>query len=98
MSFSKVNALRLADHAMREGAVALRGHLERDGDNQLRIDGRSVSEWLGQYEGCDLIILLAPMEAGQSERTRQCGTCGRDYDGAECPHCASARARLRGSA
>jgi hypothetical protein len=96
MSLSKVNALRLADHAIREGAAALRGRLERGEDSQLRIDGRSVSDWLAQYEGCELIILLAPMETGQPERALQCSACGRDYVGAECPHCASARARLRG--
>ena len=98
MSLSRANAMRLAEHAMKEGAVALRGHLKRGEDSHLRLDGHSVTEWLGQYEGSELIILVATMEAAQSEHTRQCSACGRDYQGVECPHCAAARARLRGHA
>ena len=95
MAFSKGNALRLAEHAIREGALAQRGRLARGSDGQLTVNDRNVSEWLGQYEGRELIILLVPIEVSQPERSRQCGVCGRDYEGPECPHCASARARLR---
>jgi hypothetical protein len=96
MTLSRAGALRLAEQAIREGALALRGRLVRGENGQLKVDDRSVTGWLGQYEGREVIILLAPMEANGPERSRQCAVCGRDYDGPECPHCSSARARLRG--
>jgi hypothetical protein len=96
MALSKVSALRLANQAISEGAAASRGRLVRGEDGQLKIGERNVSEWLGQYEGYELILIAAPMDTGLLDRSRQCNVCGRDYEGPECPHCARARARLRG--
>jgi len=95
-SLSKANVLRLASYATSEGAGALRGLLRRGPDGRLALGERNLDEWLGQYEGREVIVILAPIGDELHSQPRQCGICGRDYEGAECPHCASARARLRG--
>jgi len=81
---------------MSEGAVALRGRLALDDDGQFTVGDRSLSELLRQHEGSELVVILAQVDASPHLHTRQCGTCGHDYEGDECPRCASARARLRG--
>lgn len=96
MALSKASALRLASNAMDMGAVALRGSLSLEGNGQFAIGDRNLSEWLNRYAGQEVIVILAPVDTGTYEQIRQCGTCGRDYEGPECPHCAEVRARLRG--
>jgi len=97
MALTKPNALRLASYAMNEGALALRGQLLRDEDGQYNVGDRNMSEWLAQAEGNEVIIILASVDTTAHTRYRQCDICGRDYEGEECLHCASARARLRGN-
>ena len=97
MALTKPNALRLASHAMSEGAVALRGQLVRDEDAQYKVGDRNLSEWLAQADGNEVIIILASVDTTTHTRLHECSVCGRDYEGEECPHCATARARLRGS-
>jgi len=96
MALSKASALRLANHAIGEGAAALRGRLTFSEDGRLKIGDRNVSEWLQQYESFELILIAAPMDIGSPERNQPCNVCGRDYEGPECPYCSRARARLRG--
>ena len=97
MALTKPNALRLASHAMTEGAVALRGQLLQDKDGQYNVGDRNLSEWLAQAEGNEVIIILASVDTTAHTQLQQCYVCGRDYEGDECPHCATARARLRGT-
>ena len=96
MALSKASALRLASNAMDIGAVALRGPLSQGEDGQFTMGDRNLSEWLSRYMGQELIIILAPVDTSSYVERRQCGVCGRDYEGEECAHCAEARARLRG--
>jgi hypothetical protein len=96
MTFSKANALRLANRAMEDGAVVWRGSLAQDADGQFTIGDRNLSEWLSRYAGQEVIVVLGRIDAGAQTQLRQCSACGRDYEGAECPHCSQARARLRG--
>jgi hypothetical protein len=96
MSVSKTNALRLATSAMDMGAVALRGPLSQEGDDKFTVGDRDLSEWLSRYAGQEIIVILAPVDMSDRDQIRQCGVCGRDYQGSECPHCAEVRARLRG--
>ena len=96
MALSKASALRLAHNAMDAGAVTMRGPLVKSEDGQFTVGDRSLSEWLSQHAGQDLIIILAPVDTAAQLQRRQCSACGRDYEGTECPHCAQARARLRG--
>jgi hypothetical protein len=96
MTVSKASALRLAGNAMDMGAVALRGPLSLEADGHFNIGERNLSEWLSRYTGQEVIVILATVDADFHDQLRQCGVCGRDYAGSECPHCASVRARLRG--
>jgi hypothetical protein len=96
MTISKESALRLASNAMDVGAVALRGALSSEADGELTVGGRSLSEWLDRYADQEVVVILAPIDISPPDQIRQCGVCGRDYGGAECPHCAEVRYRLRG--
>jgi hypothetical protein len=96
MALSKESALRLASNAMDMGAVALRGPLSLEEDGQVTVGDRNLSEWLNRYAGQEVIVILAPVDTTYHNQIRQCGVCGRDYAGTECPHCAEVRYRLRG--
>ena len=96
MALSKAKALRLASDAMDAGAVALRGPLSLEENGQFSIGNRNLSEWLGRYTDQEVIVILASVDTNSEVQRRQCGVCGRDYEGSECPHCAEVRARLRG--
>jgi hypothetical protein len=96
MAVSKTNALRLASSAMDMGAVALRGPLSQEEDGKFTVGDRDLSEWLSRYAGQEMIVILVPVDTSDRGQIRQCGVCGRDYQGAECPYCAEVRARLRG--
>jgi rubrerythrin len=96
MTISKESALRLASNAMDMGAVALRGALSVEGDGQFTVGGRSLSEWLDRYANQEVVVILAPVDTTPHDQIHQCGVCGRDYEGEECPHCAQVRYRLRG--
>jgi len=96
MAVSKASALRLASDAKREGALVFRGRLRRAEDGQLKLDDRDVPSLLDQAEGAETVIIVAPLEESSFVEIRHCGVCGREYVGEECPHCASARRRLRG--
>ena len=95
MAIPKATALRLASNAMDSGAVALRGPLALDENGTYTIGGRNLSEWLVRYLDQQVIVILAPIDTDSPGEVRQCGACGRDYAGSECPHCADVRARLR---
>ncbi len=96
MAISKGSALRLAGNAMEMGAVALRGLLSQESDGQYTVGDRNLSEWLNRYTDQQVVVIMAPVDTTEHDQVRQCGVCGRDYEGTECPHCAQVRARLRG--
>jgi hypothetical protein len=96
MALSKAKAQQLASDAMDTGAVALRGPLTLEGDGGFTIGNRSLSEWLSRYTDQEVIVILASVDPDLDTQIHQCGVCGRDYKGSECPHCAEVRARLRG--
>ena len=96
MTLSKVNALRLSNRAMEDGALVWRGPLAQGEDGQFTIGDRNLSEWLSRCVGQEVIVVLGRIDTGAQTQLRQCSRCGRDYEGIECPHCSQARARLRG--
>jgi hypothetical protein len=96
MAIPKAKALQLAGNAMDEGAVALRGPLSLEENGQYTVGDRNLSEWLSRYTDQEVIVILASIDTTSEDEIRECGVCGRDYRGAECPHCAEVRARLRG--
>ncbi|GAB4528295.1 MAG: hypothetical protein Kow0063_04370 [Anaerolineae bacterium] len=96
MALPKAKALRLASDAMDMGAMVVRGPLSLAEDGQFTIGSRNLTEWLGRHADQEVIIILAPIDTNTDDEIHQCGVCGRDYQGPECPHCAQVRARLRG--
>ena len=96
MSISKSNARRLAISSIEAGAHVLRGLLTV-GPNGVTIDRTDIDEWLAQYANQELILIAAPVgPVDVGDQVKTCYTCGRDYKEDTCPHCAEARARLRG--
>ena len=91
------DARSLATRAHELGAISLRGQLERLESGDWAVDGRPVEEVLSELEGQQIyLIVLAPETGAGLAIRRTCRTCGRDYEGSECPHCREARLRLRG--
>ena len=93
---SKSDAQELASRAIDMGAGALRGVLHRGETEKWIVGNTDVDAWLGRYEGFELILLAVPIEERGTPETKTCRTCGREYEGDACPHCQTARKRLRG--
>jgi hypothetical protein len=96
MGISKSEARRLGLSAVELGAQVLRG-VVTIGPDGAKIDGTDISAWLAEHAEAELVLIAAPVDqlAGENE-TKICFTCGREYQGNNCPHCAEVRARLRG--
>ena len=92
------NARDLATRALEMGALVLRGELARHGPDGWTVGGQSVTEWLTALEGEQVYLIAIGTRAGskQAAGKRTCRTCGREYEGHECPYCREARLRLRG--
>ncbi len=96
MSISKSKARQLAINAAEMGAHILRG-VVTIGPDGVSINGTNVSDWLVQHADSELMLIAAPVGKVIIESDlKTCYTCGRDYKGEVCPHCAEVRARLRG--
>lgn len=96
MSIRKASVLELASYAYELEAGVLRGVLERNPNGSWTINGASIDDWLANYEGQELVLVAASLEDDRPMRTKVCRTCGREYQGVECPHCRQVRRRLRG--
>jgi hypothetical protein len=91
----KSEAQVLAAEALQIGAKALRGPLRRESETEgWAVGSVKLSSWLGNYEGQELIVIVLPLDSAAARKV--CRTCGREYDGPECPHCREVRSRLRG--
>ena len=96
MSIRKATVLELATYAYELEAGVLRGLLERNQDGSWTVEGTPLDEWLATYRGQELVLIAASLEDDRPLNVRTCRTCGREYQGVECPHCRRARRRLRG--
>ena len=94
MSVTKSDARRLAKEGLEVGARVLRGVLS-DGPTGFTINDKSVLEWLAQHTDSEIVLIAAPIDRELTKTIKTCYTCGRDYEGRECPRCARARSRLR---
>ena len=93
---SKGNALKLASTAQELGGEALRGTLTQNEAGHWTISYVELESWLSRYAGQELVVAVAAIESDTARPyTRTCRTCGRDYEGASCPHCDEIRRRLR---
>ncbi|MFB0534730.1 MAG: hypothetical protein ACETWR_07090 [Anaerolineae bacterium] len=93
---SKSDVQALASQAIDMGAGALRGFLQRGEAGEWIVGSTDVNVWLGRHEGFELILLALPIGERGTPSMKTCRTCGREYEGEVCPHCQTARKRLRG--
>ncbi len=96
MSVRKASVLELATHAYELDAGVLRGVLVKGQDGSWTVEGIPLEEWLAPYDGQEMVFIAASLEDDRPMHTKVCGTCGREYQGGECPHCRRVRYRLRG--
>jgi hypothetical protein len=96
MSIRKASVLELATYAYELDAGVMRGVLERSEDGSWTIDSISIEEWLVPYKGQSIVLIAASLEDDRPMKAKVCRTCGREYQGVECPHCRRVRSRLRG--
>jgi hypothetical protein len=96
MSMRRASILELATYAYELEAGVLRGVLAKNEDGQWTVNGTSVDKWLSGYEGQPVVLIAASMQDERPMKSKVCHTCGREYEGIECPHCRRARRRLRG--
>lgn len=92
------SARDVATRAYEMGASILRGQLEGQESGGWVVGKQPVAEWLAEFEGQQVYLIAIATDA-RSEPVatrRTCRTCGRDYEGSECPYCREARLRLRG--
>lgn len=96
MTISKSEARKLTINVTEMGAQVLRGVLTI-GPEGVTINNVAVLEWLAQHAGTEIMLVVTPVgNAVNATELKTCPRCGRDYKGETCPHCAEARARLRG--
>lgn len=96
MSIRKASVLELATHAYELDAGVLRGVLGRSQDGSWTIDGIALDKWLAPFTGQSVVLIAASLEDDRPMKAKTCRTCGREYQGVECPHCRRVRKRLRG--
>lgn len=96
MSLRKASILKLAASAYEMELQVLRGMLVRSPDGQLQINQQELANWLRDLEGQEIVLVAASLDDEREPAVRSCRTCGRDYVEHECPHCRTARMRLRG--
>ena len=98
MTISKTEARKLTINVAEMGAQVLRGILQIGPDGEATINNVVISEWLAQHDGAEIMLIATPVgNAVDLNELKTCSQCGRDYKGEACPHCAEARARLRGN-
>lgn len=88
--------LNLASSAYEMDLSVANGIVSRDEDGRWRVGVHDLGSWLAEHEGEESVLILGSLEDERPVSVRTCGTCGRDYTDAECPHCRASRYRLRG--
>jgi len=96
MTISRNDARSLSSTAASVGATILGGRLTVE-DDHFTINKTDVTALLEKLAGRNVILVVTSVDDPQTERARTCLTCGREYTGSECSHCARVRSRLRGN-
>ncbi len=94
MSISRNDSRNLAALASRVGAATQGGQLSR-AEGRFLINKTDVTALLEALVGKNVIFIVEAVIEEPESPDKTCLTCGRDYMGTECPHCANARGRLR---
>ncbi len=95
MSLRKAAVLDLATAAYEVDAEVKRGTLKKI-DGRWTVSDHELSEWLGRFEGQEVVVIVASLSDERPLEPRLCRTCGHEFVGVECPRCRAARIRLRG--
>jgi hypothetical protein len=96
-AYRKASIRELASAAYELDSGVIEGRLHRDADSGRWMMGSTqLSEWLTQYNGQEIVLIVASLEDDRPVPSKVCRTCGTDYVGIECPRCREARIRLRG--
>ncbi len=95
MTIARSTARKLSVDAAKSGAAAVRGRLLKDG-NRYILNQTDVTALLEELVDQNILLLIGVIDDEMEEHVRTCLTCGREYTGSECPHCARVRSRLRG--
>ena len=96
-SYRKASIRELATAAYELESGVIEGQLQRDAENEAwTIDDTELNEWLSEYKGQKIVLIVASLEDERPMPKKLCRTCGTEYRGIECPRCREARIRLRG--
>ncbi|MFQ6100072.1 MAG: hypothetical protein ACE5OS_02400 [Anaerolineae bacterium] len=95
-SYRRASIRELASAAYELDAGVVEGRLGRGEDDRWTISDRKLSDWLAQYDGQEIVLIVASLEDDRPLPPKVCRTCGTEYVGIECPRCREARIRLRG--
>jgi len=92
---ASIRELATAAYELRSGVVEGRLHRGVE-DGRWEVDDVRLDEWLADYDGQEVVLIVASLDDERPVPSRTCRTCGTDYVGVECPRCREARIRLRG--
>jgi hypothetical protein len=92
---ASIRELAVAAYELDSGVVEGRLHRDGEGDRWM-VDDAKLSEWLAEYEGQEIVLIIASLEDDRPVPSKVCRTCGTEYLGVECPRCREVRVRLRG--
>ena len=95
MSITRRNAHDISSVAARHGATVLGGILTEE-NGRMTINKTDVTALLAGLAGQNVVLVVGEVGEDPAPRVRVCLTCGREYHGSECKHCANVRSRLRG--
>ena len=95
-AYRKASIRELAAVAYELDLGVVKGRLHHSAENGWMVDEANLNEWLSQYDGQEMVLILASLEDERPVPLKVCRTCGNEYRGVECPRCREARIRLRG--
>ncbi len=96
MRFRRASIRELISQAYELDGHTLQGVIRRDAEGRWVIGTQTLDEVLQRYEGHEVALIYLDFEDERPMETKICRTCGREYQGTECPVCREARIRLRG--
>lgn len=92
----RATVYKLASTAQEAGLDVMRGSLVCDEQGHWLVNGRSLTTWLAEHTGEEIVVVLGSLDDERPVEVRTCRTCGRDYTDLDCPYCRANRIRLRG--
>lgn len=96
-SYRRASVRELTSAAYELDSSVVEGRLHRSAEGDCWTVGEAeLSEWLAQYDGQEIVIIVSSLEDDRPMPLKVCRTCGTEYKGAECPRCREVRIRLRG--